>query len=224
MFRADVRNKRNKTAADIAHNVQISKMIQKCRGKSKHLDYFDSLGRRTMHTTYFDQNSAQNSFVKDNDKFSSLKFKNTSTDKCPDVNANSCQADFEVQETRRAISLLFKAIKMGDISYISDYFGVAILKPNSNAENTCDIDDVRSSIWYTEDFGNGQSEDNPALSEKNEMDQQKEEKVMRNVDIFGPEGLSPLHEASRVGSIVIVHFLLSVGASPQLRYKLFLIV
>ena len=106
---------------------------------------------------------------------------------------------------------------MGDISYISDYFGVAIDKSNNNRDAS--MQDFERSVWYVEDFADNVSEKDSILDEDGyEFVNGKDSKMMRTVDVFGPAGLTPLHAASEAGSIDIVQFLLSVGASPELRY------
>ena len=106
---------------------------------------------------------------------------------------------------------------MGDISFISDYFGVAIDKSNNNEEDG--MDDFERSIWYVEDSPDNVSEKDSILDgDINEFVEGTDSKMMRTVDVFGSEGLTPLHAASEAGSIDIVQFLLSVGASPELRY------
>ena len=104
---------------------------------------------------------------------------------------------------------------MGDLSYVSDYFGVAITKDDYDYEHE---DEMRTRTrWYVQESLNNNSEDDLDVDASNELETDKREKQKRRIDISGPEGLTPLHVASKVGSINIVQFLLSVGASPHTR-------
>ena len=203
-------------------------MILKCRGKAKHLDYFDSCASKTMHRQYLEQISVPRLFVENTNKHGNLKYENTSRKiRSHDLNANnSIPRDFDVDESKKAISFLFKAIKMGDISYISDYFGVAVLKQSSNDTDGLNNKDnnCRTSVWYIKESPSNKIIDDFVLVTEDELVKHKGKSLMRNVDIFGPEGLTPLHAASRVGSIDIVQYLLSVGASPQLRYVIYALI
>ena len=132
-----------------------------------------------------------------------------------DFNFNKCKRGYQNNQDSRSISLLFKAVKMGDLSYVSDYFGVAISKDDYDYEH--DDEMLTRTRWYVQESLNNNSEDDLDVDESNELDNDKHEKQKRRIDISGPEGLTPLHVASKVGSINIVQFLLSVGASPHTR-------
>ena len=132
-----------------------------------------------------------------------------------DFNFNNCKREYRNNHDSRSISLLFKAVKMGDLSYVSDYFGVAISKDDYDYEH--DDEMLTRTRWYVQESLNNNSEDDLDVDESNELDNDKHEKQKRRIDISGPEGLTPLHVASKVGSINIVQFLLSVGASPHTR-------
>ena len=132
-----------------------------------------------------------------------------------DFNFNNCKRGYQNNDESRSISLLFKAVKMGDLSYVSDYFGVAISKDDYDYEHDAEM--LTRTRWYVEESLNNNSEDDLDADEANQFDNNTREKQKRRIDISGPEGLTPLHVASKVGSINIVQFLLSVGASPHTR-------
>ena len=132
-----------------------------------------------------------------------------------DFNFNNCKRGYQNNDESRSISLLFKAVKMGDLSYVSDYFGVAISKDDYDYEHDAEM--LTRTRWYVEESLNNNSEDDLDADEANQFDNNTREKQKRRIDISGPEGLTPLHVASKVGSINIVQFLLSVGASPHIR-------
>ena len=112
--------------------------------------------------------------------------------------------------------MLFKAIKMGDISFISDYFGVALINGNNNDDGNSDADFYRPK-WYVEDLPDSRSANSCKWDGKDSFVKTQEGKIKRKVDVFGSEGLTPLHAAAQIGSIDIVQFLLSVGSSPMIR-------
>ena len=196
LFRVDIRNKRNRTAAEVSHNIQISNSIRKCHKKSSRLDYFDSSKTITPEK-----------------EGSNARYSTTKTHDGP---SNSLRHGFQVQKTNQVTNLLFKAIKMGDISYISDYFGVAIDKNEyDDLENS---NDKQKSTWYVQDVpDNNAADDRTSLLEDDLVNKKKTNKLLPKLDVFGHEGLTPLQVASGAGSIEIVQFLLSLGASPQIR-------
>ena len=132
-----------------------------------------------------------------------------------DFNFNNCKRGYQNNQDSRSISLLFKAVKMGDLSYVSDYFGVAITKDDYDYEH--DDEMLTRTRWYVEESLNNNSADDLDADDSNKFDNDTREKQKRRIDISGPEGLTPLHVASKIGSINIVQFLLSVGASPCIR-------
>ena len=215
--RVDIRNRKNKSAVDVAHNVQLSRTILDCLAKSTHFDFFDS-SANVEKPRKKDSIAIPKHGVEDNTNKTAFSGQiNNTKEGAADYNCSLLKDVVVIDEDKRSISLLFKAIKMGDISYISDYFGVAIDKRNNNSDNS--MDDFERSIWYVEDSPDNVSEKDSILSEDaNDFVKGKDSTMMRTVDVFGPEGLTPLHAASEAGSIDIVQFLLSVGASPELRY------
>ena len=131
-------------------------------------------------------------------------------------NSKSSKQDYRIQESNKVTSLLFKAIKMGDISYISDYFGVAI---DTTKYNDLESDDCDKSTWYVQDVPDNKVVDPDARLPKDDIANKRiPDKVLPKIDLFGQEGLTPLHVASAAGSIEVVQFLLTVGASPHIRY------
>ena len=132
-----------------------------------------------------------------------------------DFNFNNFKSGSENNYDSRPESLLFKAVKMGDLSNVSDYFGVAISKDDYDYEEEEDIS--TRTKWYVHESLNNNSEDDLDVDDQNGLSKDRSQKQKRRVDIFGPDGLTPLHVASKVGSINIVQFLLSVGASPHIR-------
>ena len=136
-----------------------------------------------------------------------------------DLHTKYFQNGNEINENKQQkVSHLFKAIKMGDVSYTCKYFGVDAvkkgklagyvgIKPQGDQGTNCipaaDSDKVVDNI----------------LLDKNRKTsvRTRQKSTTTKVDIVGPEGLTPLHAASTVGSLEIVHLLLSVGASSQLR-------
>ena len=211
LFRVDIKNKRNRTAAEIAHNLQISNSILKCRKKSGHLDYFD------VPSTEKPSNHEQVSCNLPKNEHFSNNFDTKCKVKAADLGfSKSSKQDYQIRESNKVTSLLFKAIKMGDISYISDYFGVAI---DQNMYNDCEIDDCEKSTWYVQDVPDNKIVDHDASLPKDAIaDKNIMGKVLPRIDVFGQEGLTPLHVASAAGSIEVVQFLLTVGASPHIRY------
>ena len=207
LFRVDIRNKRNRTAAEVSHNIQISNSIRKCHKKSSRLDYFDSSKTITPEK----EGSTSKPFLKNDE--TNPRYSTTKTHDGP---SNSLRHDFQVQKTNQVTNLLFKAIKMGDISYISDYFGVAIDKNEyDDLENS---NDKQKSTWYVQDVpDNNAADDRTSLLEDDLVNKKKTNKLLPKLDVFGHEGLTPLQVASGAGSIEIVQFLLSLGASPQIR-------
>ena len=207
LFRVDIRNKRNRTAAEVSHNIQISNSISKCHKKSSRLDYFDSSKTITPEK----EGSTSKPFLKNDE--TNPRYSTTKTHDGP---SNSLRHDFQVQKTNQVTNLLFKAIKMGDISYISDYFGVAIDKNEyDDLENS---NDKQKSTWYVQDVpDNNAADDRTSLLEDDLVNKKKTNKLLPKLDVFGHEGLTPLQVASGAGSIEIVQFLLSLGASPQIR-------
>ena len=216
VFRVDIKNRRNRTAAEVAHNVQISNTILESYKKSTHLDYFDT--PTTEQFVNEERKSVSGHHSKheksryDADTLSRAKVIGT------DHNAGSTKMEAKVEEGKREINLLFKAIKMGDISFISDYFGVAI--GTSKLDYFDGIEDFQRSTWYVQDEpDNNVIDDEPIINrEDDSVNKNKPTKVLREMDVFGQEGSTPLHVASAAGSIEVVQFLLSVGASPHIRY------
>ena len=176
--RTDILNKRGKRASDIAHNIHISRMINRSKEKYKRLDYFDSFGRKTSQNFY-------NELKEDKDR-----------------------------EHRKSVSHLFKAINTKDIAFIKSYFCIKRQDGKENIDlgtrlpgSTGDRDDKADSVNGFEIITSEGVEGNNVKDGANGC-----------VDVFGPEGMTPLHAASRIGSIEIVQYLLSIGACVQLRY------
>ena len=211
LIRVDIKNKRNRTAAEIAHNIQISNSILKCRKNSNHLDYFDlpSADKPSNHEPVF-CDLTKNEHLSHN---FDTKCKVSSADL---GNSKTSKQDYQIKDSNKVTSLLFKAIKMGDISYISDYFGVAIDK---NKYNDFESDDCDKSTWYVQDVPDNKIVDPHTSRPKDDIvNKSIQDKVLPKIDVFGQEGLTPLHVASAAGSIEVVQFLLTVGASPHIRY------
>jgi len=216
--RVDIRNRKNITAAGVAHNAQISRTILDCVEKSTHFDFFDSSANVEKHTNKdtlaHPKDTVEDNITKPDFSGQNIKVKTRDSDN----SYNLFKDAIVFEEDKRSVSLLFKAIKMGDISFISDYFGVAIDKSNNNREDS--MDDFDRSIWYVEVSPDNVSEKKSSSDEEiKDFIKGKDCKMMRTVDVFGPEGFTPLHAASKAGSIDIVQFLLSVGASPELRTR-----
>lgn len=221
--RGDVRNRRNQTAVDVAHNPKISNTILKSLKDVKSADSMAPSNIHLGHTVTTSTSMHPYSFhvMKNHLDDMSMGIPNRSPKNVDnqetDFNFNDCKRGYQNNQDSRSISLLFKAVKMGDLSYVSDYFGVAILKDDYDYEH--DDEMLPRTRWYVQESLNNNSEDDHDVDESNDLDNDKREKQKQRIDIFGPEGLTPLHVASKVGSINIVQFLLSVGASPHIRLK-----
>merc|ERR1719189_609633 len=90
-----------------------------------------------------------------------------------DFNFNNCKRGYQNNNDRRSLSLLFKAVKMGDLSYVSDYFGVAVSKDDYDYEHDAEM--LTRTRWYVEESLNNNSEDDLDVDEANELDNDKHE-------------------------------------------------
>ena len=98
-----------------------------------------------------------------------------------DFNLNNYKRGYQNIQDTRSISLLFKAVKMGDLSYVSDYFGVAISKDDYDYEH--DNEMQTRTRWYVQESLNNHSEDDLDIDEANELDNDKHEKEKRRKQV-----------------------------------------